>query len=78
MSERHSSLVVGQLKLTPEQMQMVQENWEQFLQIFNQQLREQAKTNEMLASLLQALADDQAEQDPDAIPTTFLDGTPCR
>ena len=77
MSEHHSSLVVGQLKLTPEQMQMVQENWEQFLQIFNQQLRAQAKTNEMLASLLQALADDQGE-DPDAPHSTYMDGTPCR
>lgn len=30
------------------------------------------------ALLIQALADDQAEQDPDARPLTYMDGTPCR
>lgn len=28
--------------------------------------------------LIQALGEDQAEQDPDALPTTYMDGTPCR
>lgn len=30
------------------------------------------------AILIQALAEDQAEQDPDARPLTYMDGTPCR
>lgn len=30
------------------------------------------------ALLIQALAEDQAEQDPDARPLTYMDGTPCR
>ena len=30
------------------------------------------------AMLIQALAEDQAEQDPDARPLTYMDGTPCR
>jgi hypothetical protein len=30
------------------------------------------------AMLIQALAEDQAEQDPDARPMTYMDGTPCR
>lgn len=28
--------------------------------------------------LIQALAQDQAEQDPEAPPMTYMDGTPCR
>lgn len=77
MSEQPASLVLGQVTLTPIQMQLIQENWHQFLHLFNQQLLEQAKTNEMLASLLQALAEDEPE-DPDAQPSTYMDGTPCR
>ncbi|QQD28875.1 hypothetical protein ICJ33_06345 [Pseudomonas simiae] len=30
------------------------------------------------AMLIQALAEDQGEQDPDARPLTYMDGTPCR
>lgn len=28
--------------------------------------------------LIQALAEDQSEQDPDNQPLTYMDGTPCR
>ena len=28
--------------------------------------------------LIQALAEEQAEQDPDAPPMTYMDGSPCR
>lgn len=28
--------------------------------------------------LIQALAEDQGEQDPDAPPLRYMDGTPCR
>jgi len=38
-------------------------------------LDEQRKTNELLALLIQALAD---EADPDTTPTTYMDGTPVR
>lgn len=76
MSEQPASLVLGQMALTPSQMKLVQENWQHFLSLFNQHLLEQAKTNEMLSSLLQALAEDEPE-DPDAQPLTYMDGSPC-
>ncbi|WP_028619172.1 hypothetical protein [Pseudomonas canadensis] len=39
-------------------------------------LLERMETQQAL--LIQALAEDQAEQDPDALPLTYMDGTPCR
>lgn len=76
----HSSMVtLAEVKVTPEQMAIIQQNQQAFLSIFKQMLAEQAKTNELLASFLQALADDQGDEpDPDAEPRTYLDGTPCR
>lgn len=76
----HSSTVaLAEVAVTPEQMAMIQQNQQAFLSIFKQMLAEQAKTNELLASFLQALADDQGDDaDPDAEPRTYLDGTPCR
>lgn len=76
----HSSMVtLAEVKVTPEQMAMIQQNQEAFLSIFKQILAEQAKTNKLLASFLQALAEDQGDEpDPDAEPRTYLDGTPCR
>ncbi|POG14162.1 hypothetical protein BGP82_06970 [Pseudomonas putida] len=76
----HSSTVtLAEVKVTPEQMAMIQQNQQAFLSIFKQILAEQAKTNELLASFLQALAEDQGDEpDPDAEPRTYLDGTPCR
>ncbi|WP_252959062.1 hypothetical protein [Pseudomonas simiae] len=51
----------------------------------DQMLVEQRSQTELLkqisnqqALLIQALADEQAEQDPDAHPLTYMDGTPCR
>lgn len=76
----HSSTVtLAQLQVTPEQMAMIQKNEQAFLSIFRQILAEQAKTNELLASFLQALAEDQGDdRDPDAAPSTYLSGAPCR
>ena len=76
----HSSMLnLAEVKVTPEQMAMIQQNQQAFLLIFKQMLAEQAKTNELLASFLQALAEDQGDEpDPDAEPRTYLDGTPCR
>jgi hypothetical protein len=76
----HSSTVtLAQLQVTPEQMAMIQKNEQAFLSIFKKILAEQAKTNELLASFLQALADDQGDEpDSDAGPRNYLDGTPCR
>lgn len=74
-----STVTLAECKVTPEQMAMIRENQQAFLSIFKQMLAEQAKTNELLASFLQALADDQGDDaDPDAEPRTYLDGTPCR
>jgi hypothetical protein len=39
-------------------------------------LLERMETHQAL--LIQALAEDQAEQDPDARPLTYMDGSPCR
>lgn len=81
MSEQdHSSMVtLAEVKVTPEQMALIQQNQQAFMLIFKQILAEQAKTNELLASFLQALAEDQGDEpDPDAEPRTYLDGTPCR
>ncbi|MBI6886467.1 hypothetical protein JEU22_21420 [Pseudomonas putida] len=56
---------------------MIQQNQQAFLSIFKQMLAEQAKTNEMLAGFLQALAEDQGDEpDPDAAPQTYLSGEP--
>ncbi|NQD76753.1 hypothetical protein HP547_20070 [Pseudomonas sp. CrR7] len=56
---------------------MIQANEQAFLSIFNRILAEQAKTNELLASFLQALAEDQGDEpDPDAAPQTYLSGAP--
>lgn len=76
----HSSTVtLAEVKVTPEQMAMIQQNQQALLSIFKQILAEQAKTNDLLASFLQALADDQDDEaDPDAESRTYLDGTPCR
>ncbi|MBE8590831.1 hypothetical protein IQK56_07745 [Pseudomonas sp. MAFF 301449] len=38
-------------------------------------LLERMETNQSI--LIQALAEDQADQDPDARPLTYMDGTPC-
>lgn len=81
MSEpnQSSTVTLAQLQVTPEQMAMIQKNEQAFLSIFKQILAEQAKTNELLASFLQALAEDQGDEpDPGAEPRTYLDGTPCR
>lgn len=81
MSEpNHSSTVtLAEIKVTPEQMAMIQGSQQAFLSIFKQMLAEQAKTNELLASFIQALAEDQGDEpDPDAEPRTYLDGTQCR
>lgn len=39
-------------------------------------LMERMEANQSM--LIQALAQDQAEQDPEAPPMTYMDGTPCR
>jgi hypothetical protein len=44
--------------------------------IMSQMLIEQQKTNELLAALVDALAEDGG--DPDAEPARYMDGTPVR
>lgn len=77
MSELRSSSEVALCRLTPEQMAIIQGKGQQFLGIFKQQLAEQAKTNELLALLIQALAEDQG-LDPELQPMSYLNGAPCR
>ncbi|WP_330508104.1 hypothetical protein V1687_16055 [Pseudomonas putida] len=72
----HSSTVtLAEIKVKPEHMAMIQENEQAFLSIFKQILAEQAKTNELLASFLQALAEDQGLE-PDTAPIAYLSGAP--
>ncbi|MNP87419.1 hypothetical protein D3C76_1882960 [compost metagenome] len=39
-------------------------------------LLQQIASNQVL--LIQALATEQIDQDPDAMPLTYMDGSPCR
>lgn len=75
MSEQKESLGFNLCRLTPDQMAIIKGREQEFLTIFKQQLVEQAKTNDLLALLIQALADDEAEQDPDVLPLTYMDGS---
>ncbi len=78
MSEQKESSGLTLCRLTPEQMAIIQGKEQQFLTVFKQQLAEQAKTNELLILLIQALATEQDDQDPDSLATTYMDGTPVR
>ena len=51
--------------------------------LLERMLNEQGKQTELLRQiahnqvlLIQSLAEDQ-DEDPDAVPTTYMDGTPC-
>jgi len=37
-----------------------------------------SQMSEQQGLLIQALAEDQGDQDPDAVPAYYMDGTPCR
>lgn len=76
MSEPRNSSEVALCRLTPEQMAIILGKEQQLLEIFKQQLAEQAKTNELLALLIQVLAEDQG-LDPDLPAASYLNGAPC-
>ena len=44
-------------------------------ELLSQMLQEQRKTNELLLMLVEAMAE-EAEEDPDAEPMRYMDGTP--
>lgn len=44
--------------------------------LLRQMLEEQRRTNSLLSTLIEALADEG--DDPDAQPATYMDGTPVR
>ena len=54
----------------------------QYLQDSLEEQKKQTAILERMAEqqglLIQALAEDQVDQDPDARPLTYMDGTPCR
>lgn len=52
------------------------ESGEEIRIILRDLLDEQRKTNQLLHLLIQALAEDG--EDPDAMPTSYLDGTPIQ
>ncbi|MDV7781962.1 hypothetical protein R4J70_18440 [Pseudomonas aeruginosa] len=52
------------------------ESGEEVRIILRDLLDEQRKTNQLLLLLIQALAEDG--EDPDAMPTSYLDGTPIQ
>ena len=78
MSERSvfPMKLIGTAKVTAEQADLIMANLELFKQIFRQQLKEQAKTNELLAALVDALAEDGGA--PDEAPARYMDGSPVR
>ena len=50
-------------------------------QVLAEQKKQTAILEQMASQqslLIQALAEDQDEQDPDALPTTYMDGSPVR
>ncbi|RON90364.1 hypothetical protein [Pseudomonas fluorescens] len=65
----------AQVLISPEQMKVIAGREQEFLSILRQQLQEQMKTNELLVTLIQALSDEQVDDD-DAEPLTYMDGTP--
>lgn len=80
MSDSDKPLLMGTVQLSPEQMQLILKNQQQFLTIFQQQLaaviKEQAKTNSLLLALIEAMGEGEAEDDSG--PGTYLDGSPMR
>ncbi|WP_223511491.1 hypothetical protein [Pseudomonas sp. GL-B-19] len=53
----------------------------QLSQMLTEQKKQTALLEQMVKQqglLIQALAEDQTEQDPDAMPLTYMDGSPCR
>ena len=57
--------------LSHQTLQAIRQN-----ELLSQMLSEQQKTNELLAALVDALAEDGG--DPDAEPARYMDGTPVR
>ena len=81
MSDSDKPLLIGTVQLSPEQMQLIESNQQLFLKIFQQQLeavvREQAKTNSLLYTLIQAMGEGD-EDDADPVSGSYLDGSPIR
>ncbi|MDI3356998.1 hypothetical protein MO767_21985 [Pseudomonas sp. UYIF39] len=51
------------------------------VQVLTEQRQQTAILSRMVEQqliLIQALAADQDDEDPDALPSTYMDGTPCR
>lgn len=71
-----SSTILGSLQLTPEQYDLISNNMEEFKSIFHQILKEQSKTNDLLAMLIDAMSNE--EEDQDAQPLTYMDGSYVR
>ena len=80
MSDSDKPLLMGTVQLSPEQMQLILKNQQQFLTIFQQQLaaviREQEKTNSLLLALIEAMG--EGEPEDESGPGTYLDGRPMR
>ena len=80
MSEQEHVLASASIKVTKEQMELIEKNFGAFQVMVNQKfselLREHAKTNDLLAALVDALAEEG--QDPDAPPARYLDGSKVR
>lgn len=76
--EQHS--VITTVALTPDQMKLILANQELFLSIYQEQMKlmllSQAKTNDLLLMLIEAMGEGEGEDD--CSPGTYLDGRPMR
>jgi len=72
MTDHLSSSLVP---VTQEQADLILQNMEAFKAILLQQLREQAKTNELMAALIEALIEGEGDGCVDDVPT-YLSGSP--
>ena len=78
MSEQDGSFRHRMLPLDPQQaMRLTSLASDDTAILLQQMVAEQAKTNELLALLIEALGEAQG-MDEDSSPFTYMDGTPCR
>jgi hypothetical protein len=63
--------------VTQEQAKLIRRNMEEFKAICLQQLHEQAKTNELLAALVEALSDGEDDDEAGYVDSpAYLNGSP--
>lgn len=67
--------ISSSVPITQEQADLILQNMEAFKAILLQQLREQAKTNELMEALIEALIEGEGDGYADDVPA-YLSGSP--